>query len=160
VVDCFGDVGVDQSLRMQCVPIVGLCRTSLCVASLVAHRVAIICPVQELYDPIVRMVRAYGFQDLVVSVRWIGVDPGKLHVRKRASVVKALSKAAATAVLDDRAEAVILGCSGFLGMVDAMHDSLSSTLPPDTPAPVVIDPLPLAFEMAAVLVKLCRARKP
>jgi allantoin racemase len=148
IVDCMGDPGLAACREAVTIPVVGPAQTAMHVASLLGHRFAFITVLQRLRAVIDKLVAGYGLNDTYGSFR--AVDIPVLEIEKDPEALqKALAREAIAAVKDDGVDAIVLGCTGFLGCASAMRRSLLEA-GCDVP---VIDPIPLAVQMADALVK-------
>jgi allantoin racemase len=148
IIDCMGDPGLAACREAVTVPVIGPAQTAMHVASMLGHRFAFITVLQRLRAVIDKLVAGYGLNDTYGSFRAVDIpvleiekDPGTLQ--------KALAREAIAAVKEDHVDAIVLGCTGFLGCASAMRRSLLEA-GFDVP---VIDPIPLAVQMADALVK-------
>ncbi len=147
VIDCMGDPGLDACRESVSVPVLGPCQTSMHTAGLLAHSFGFITVLSRLRPMIDNLASKYGlrakyasFQSIDIPVLEISNNPEKLS--------EALTEKALLAVHQDGADALILGCTGFLGCAAAMRRSLLEA-GLDVP---VIDPVPLTVHLADVLV--------
>ncbi|MCY4361373.1 MAG: aspartate/glutamate racemase family protein [Gammaproteobacteria bacterium] len=148
VIDCMGDPGLDACREVVSIPVLGPCQTSMYAAGMLAHSFGFITVLGRLRPLIDNMVSKYGidakyvsFQAINIPVLEISHDPAKLN--------EALTEKAILSVQQDGADAIILGCTGFLGCAVAMRRGLLDA-GLDVP---VIDPIPLAVHVAEALVK-------
>ena len=148
VIDCMGDPGLDACREVVSIPVLGPCQTAMHTASLLAHRFGFITVLGRLRPLIDNMASKYGvnanyasFQAIDIPVLEISHDPAKLN--------ESLTEKAVLSVQQDGADALILGCTGFLGCAVAMRRGLLDA-GLDVP---VIDPIPLAVHAADALVK-------
>ena len=148
IIDCMGDPGLAACREAVTVPVVGPAQTAMHVASMLGHRFAFITVLQRLRAVIAKLVAGYGLNDTYGSFR--AVDIPVLDIEKNPGVLQqALAREAIAAVKEDHVDAIVLGCTGFLGCASAMRKSLLDA-GCDVP---VIDPIPLAVQMADALVK-------
>lgn len=148
IIDCMGDPGLAACREVVSIPVVGPAQTAMHVASLLGHRFSFITVLQRLRAVIDKLVAGYGLNDTYASFRAVDIpvlDIGKDH----SALQSALAREAITAVKQDGADAIVLGCTGFLGCAGAMRKALLAA-GCDVP---VIDPIPLAVQMADALVK-------
>ena len=148
VIDCMGDPGLDACREAVSVPVLGPCQSSMHAAGLLAHSFGFITVLGRLRPLIDNMASKYGlsakyasFQAIDIPVLEISHDVEKLN--------EALTEKALTAVQRDGADALILGCTGFLGCAAAMRRGLLDA-GLDVP---VIDPIPLTVHIADTLIK-------
>ena len=148
VIDCMGDPGLAACREVVSIPVLGPCQTSMHAAGLLAHSFGFITVLGRLRSMIDNMTSIYGlstkyvsFQAIEIPVLEISHDPAKLS--------EALTEKAIVSVQQDGADALILGCTGFLGCAVAMRRGLLDA-GLDVP---VIDPIPLTVHLADALVK-------
>ncbi len=146
VIDCMGDPGLDACREAVSVPVFGPCQASMYAACLLAHSFGFITVLERLRPLIDNLATKYGlnskyasFQAVDIPVLEISHDSEKLN--------DALTKKALLAVRQDGADALILGCTGFLGCAAAMRRGLLKA-GLDVP---VIDPIPLTVRLAHAL---------
>ena len=148
VIDCMGDPGLDACREAVSVPVLGPCQTSMHTAGLLSHSFGFITVLNRLRPLIDNMASKYGlgakyasFQAIDIPVLEISDDSETLN--------DALTEKALLAVQQDGADALILGCTGFLGCAAAMRRGLLDARL-DVP---VIDPIPLTVHIADTLIK-------
>lgn len=149
VVDCFADPGVEAARERVAIPVIGPGEASLHLAATVGHRLAIVTVLDSVRPLIDRLVWRAGLgyrlapvRVVDLPVRHLGDDPAALLAR--------LADAAEQAVRADRADVVVLGCTGFLGVSAALQLALAAR---GCPVPVV-NPLRSAVMLAATQVRL------
>jgi allantoin racemase len=148
IIDCMGDPGLHACREAVTIPVVGPSQTAMHFASMLGHRFSFITVLERLHSLVGNLVATYGltqsyasFRAVDIPVLDIGVDMGKLGA--------ALAREAIRAVKEDGADAIVLGCTGFLGCAGSMRTTLLAE-GCDVP---VIDPIPLAVQVADALVK-------
>jgi allantoin racemase len=148
VIDCMGDPGMNACREAVSIPVLGPCQSAIYVASMLGNRFSFITVLERLRAMVHHIVAGYGvsgnyasFEAVDVPVLDIGHDTGKLG--------RALTEKAIKAVKEDHAGAIVLGCTGFLGLAEHMYEGLREQNI-DVP---VIDPIPLTIRMADTLVK-------
>jgi len=148
IIDCMGDPGLHACREVVSIPVLGPCQTAMHVASMMGHRFAFITVLDRLRAMIDSLVARYGLRDNFASFQ--AVDIPVLHiVSDMDKLNNALTEKAITAIDEDHADYIILGCTGFLGCAEAMQAKLKAS-GRDVP---VIDPVPLAVHQADALVK-------
>jgi allantoin racemase len=100
VIACFGDTGRDAARTLADVPVIGMTEAALMSAALLAHR----------FTVITLPVRTIAMSDRVV--RHLGLGH-RCTVRGVAESLRALA--------EDDAEAIVLGCAGLAGVVEAIE---------------------------------------
>jgi allantoin racemase len=94
------------------------------------------------------LARIYGVADKLASLEVVDIPVLELHERL-AEVQDALAEKALHAVRNDHADAIVLGCTGFLGCADQISRNLLAA-GYDVP---VIDPIPTTVLVAAGLAR-------
>jgi len=147
VLDCFGDPGLDAARELVSIPVVGANQAAIHLASQIAGRFSIINILPET-EPLIRgLVTKYGLIQNLASIRTINVPVLELEKNPELTIQKMI-EAAEKAVVEDRAYAIVLGCTGMSPLVDAMEKALKEkgiNVP-------VIEPLRAAIHTAIMLV--------
>ncbi|KVG52161.1 hypothetical protein WJ33_10855 [Burkholderia ubonensis] len=149
VVACFGDPGVAASREVVRIPVLGPGQTSMYVASLLGHKFSVVTVVETVRPLIENLARQAAIIDKLASIRVINIPVMELGADV-AVLNDALAREAAAAVREDHADAIVLGCTGFLGSAEAVTAKLASQ---DIRVPV-IDPLPATIAIARALSEL------
>lgn len=148
IIDCMGDPGIHACREAVSIPVLGAGQTAMHLANMLGHRFAFVTVLDRIEPMIERIIGGYGlsqkyasFQSIDVPVLELAHDIDALNV--------ALSEKAIVSIEEDGADAIILGCTGFLGCASAMQKTLLEA-GYDVP---VIDPIPAAVHMAEALIK-------
>lgn len=148
VIDCMGDPGLDACREVVSIPVLGPCQTAMHTAGLLAHSFGFITVLSRLRPLIDNMASKYGLNSSYASFQ--AIDIPVLEISHDQEKLKdALTEKAILSVRQDGADALILGCTGFLGCAAAMRRGLLD-VGLDVP---VIDPIPLAVHAADAVVK-------
>jgi allantoin racemase len=112
VVACFDDPGVDAARSIAQGPVVGIAEAAMHVATLIANSFTIVSTQARSAPALEHLVHKYGFSHRCRRVRAADFpvlaleDPGSGAVdRLRAEIGRA--------VVEDRCEAILLGCAGM-----------------------------------------------
>ncbi|MGK6314844.1 aspartate/glutamate racemase family protein [Neorhizobium sp. DT-125] len=143
IIACFDDTGLDAARALANIPVIGICEAALASTAFIAQRFTIVTTMERSRLPIEHLVHRYGMA---------------AHAKVRAADIPVLSLAdpdsnardrlrneIATALRDDKAEAIVLGCAG---MAD-----LTADLRAEFGVPVV-DGVAAAVKQAEALVTL------
>ncbi len=76
------DPGVEGGRMAVKIPVVGLLKTSLHTATMLADRIGVVVPLESHVAYTGRLIRAYGMENFVAGVRPIGVYGSNLEARK------------------------------------------------------------------------------
>ncbi len=119
IIACFDDTGLDAARSLASAPVIGIGEAGYHLASLIAARFSVVttlsCSIPILEDNL----RRYGLAARCVRVRASDVpvlaleEPGS-DARRR------ISAEIATAIAEDRAEAIVLGCAGMADLAAAL----------------------------------------
>ena len=148
IIDCMGDPGLHALREVLTIPVLGAGQTALHVANMLGHRFSFVTVIERLRPMIDRMIGAYGLSSKYASFQAIDVPVLELH-DNIAALNKALADKSRRAIEQDGADAIVLGCTGFLGCAEAVRASLLESRY-DLP---VIDPIPIAVHIAEALIK-------
>lgn len=122
VVACFGDTGVQAAREVATCPVVGMTEAALQTACLVSHRFVVITLPARTVAHSDRVVRALGLEHRC-SVVAVDVPVAEL-VGGSTHLLDAFTDAARTAMAEDGAEAVVLGCAGLADLVGPLSRTL------------------------------------
>ncbi|MCV7423866.1 aspartate/glutamate racemase family protein [Mycobacterium yunnanensis] len=143
VVACFGDTGVNAAREVATCPVVGMTEAALQTACLVAHRFVVVTLPARTVAHSDRVIRALGLEH---RCRVVAVDvPVAELVGGSTHLLDAFAEAARTAMADDGAEAVVLGCAGLADLVGPLSEALGVP---------VVDGVAAAVGIAAGLVAM------
>lgn len=149
VIDCMGDPGLKPCREMVSIPVLGPGETSMHMAAMLGTRFSFITVVDGVVPMIRNLVKIYGLSDKFASTRVI--DMPVLEIENDLEKTQnLLAEASLKAVREDGADAIILGCTGFLGCADKIIERLNMENL-DVP---VIDPIPLTVLTASALVNV------
>ena len=149
VIDCMADPGLKAGREMVSIPVLGPGQTSMHLAGLLGHRFTVLTVLDRLRFQFEDEARNYGLETSLASVRSVNVPVLELEadIEKTQDL---LVEQALNAVRNDRADAIIFGCTGMLGCAAAVRDGLlrhGFDIP-------VIDPIPATVRLAASLAEL------
>lgn len=108
VLACHGDPNLDAARQLSKKPVVGIGEASMKVASMLGHTFSVLTPVDSIIPWKEDQVRKYHLEDQMASVRVPEASAG-------VSFEESLLDAARTAVEQDMAEVIILGCAAYAG---------------------------------------------
>lgn len=131
-VDCFGEPGVDVVRELVNIPVVGGFMPPVATTLLIARRFSIITVVQSVVPMLRTLARDMGVEDNLVSIRQVDIPVDQLgneEALKRAAYQQGVEAIA------EGAEALILGCTGMLGITEWLDKEFAEVL--GKPAPVV-----------------------
>jgi allantoin racemase len=146
VIDCFGDPGVQLARERARIPVVGPGATSVHLAASLAGRFSIIGILESVRAMTETIVEQCGARRRLASIRMVDM-PVQEVLHEGTRLDEALLGQSRRAVDGDRAEAIVLGCTGMFGAAERLAESLGHAVP-------VIDPISAAVSEAAQLIRL------
>jgi allantoin racemase len=149
IIDCMGDPGLEASREAVSIPVLGPGEACMHMAAMLGHRFAVVTILDRVRPILENHAKVYGVYDKLASVR--SVDIPVLEIaHDQNKLVQALIAQSVAAIREDKADVIILGCTGFVGVSELLAEGLRER---GLPAPV-INPLRttamLAFAMTSV----------
>ena len=112
VIACFDDTGLDAARCVLDAPVVGIGEAACRMATLLAARFSVITTLSRSVSPIEHNLVKYGLASRCARVR--AAEVAVLELEDAASDAYAhISNEIRTALKEDRAEAIVLGCAGM-----------------------------------------------
>jgi allantoin racemase len=148
VIDCMGDPGLFGARECVAIPVLGPMQTSMAMAAMIGHRFSVVTVLRRIMPMIENQAALYGMTGKLASARAVDIPVLELD-KDIAATRRALTAEARKAVLEDKADVIIFGCTGMLGCADAVREGL---LKEGLDVPV-IDPLPTAVNVAVALAR-------
>jgi len=148
VIDCMGDPGLRAGREAVEIPVLGPCETSMHLAAMLGQKFSVLTILHRLRPLFENSGKLYGVHEKLASVRSVEIPLLDLKGNIEATT-QALVEQAILAVEQDRADVIILGCTGLLGCAERVRKGL---LKAGYDAPV-IDPLPATVRIAAAVVE-------
>jgi allantoin racemase len=118
IIACFDDTGLDEARALARAPVIGIGEAGYHLASLIASRFSVVTTLSVSVPILEKNLGRYGLIARCVRVRASEVpvlaleEPGS-DARSR------ISAEIATAITEDRADAIVLGCAGMTDLAAA-----------------------------------------
>jgi allantoin racemase len=144
IVACFDDSGLDAARCVTNAPVIGIGEAAFHVASLIADKFSVVTTLFRSVPAIEHNLIKYGLAARCTKVRATDVPVLELEV-PGSNARDRISEEVRRAILEDRAEAIVLGCAG---MTD-----LASTLSKEHGI-AVLDGVACAVKLCEALVQL------
>jgi allantoin racemase len=148
VISCFFDPGLKAAREAVSIPVTSAGESSLHLACSLGERIAIVTTVANSIPVIHHQVRGLRLESHLATVR--AVSLGVLELDGSANTVNALFKESMSSIAEDKADTIVLGCTGMAEAAATLQSKIRAT-GVDVP---VVDPLRAAIQMAEALVKL------
>ncbi len=146
VIDCMADPGVDVVRECVAVPVLGPGRLSMQVATLLGRRFSILVELDVVARLFEEEVRRYGVSESFASCRNIDIPVLEIDTDVERTTAL-LVDAGELAVREDDADVLVLGCTRFSSMADALRAGLEARGLPVQ----VINPITLAINTMVAL---------
>lgn len=144
VIACFGDTGLDAAREAAAAPVVGMTEAALYMAALIAPTFSIVTLPRRTRMFAERAVWHAGLERRCVSIRAIDVDVLDCE-DEMARVHDAFVGEARNAIVEDGAEAILLGCAGLEPLVARLQQALGVP---------IVEGVAAAVKMAEALIAL------
>jgi len=144
IIDCMGDPALEAAREVANTPVIGPCQSSMAIASTISDRFSVVTVLKRLIPLFWRNAKRFGFESKIASVRSVEVPVLELD-EKRDEVKTILLAESKKAIEEDGADAIVLGCTGMVGMARELQDALK--IP-------VIDPAIASLKLAEALVDM------
>jgi allantoin racemase len=143
VIACFDDTGLEAARTFADVPILGLCESAVVTAGFLAQRFTVVTTLERSRVLIDNLVRRYGMGD---RARVRASDIPVLELEDAASgAIGKLRAEIERALLEDGAEAIVLGCAGMTDLARELQEIYGVP---------VVDGVAAAVKQAEALVSL------
>lgn len=141
----FGEHGREGLQELLDVPVVDITEAAAQLAMLLGHRYSVVTTLDRTVPLIEDRLLLAGLHTRCASVRASGLSVLELEESPERTV-QVIAAQARSAVQEDRAEVIVLGCGGMAGLEEAVHEATGG-------APVV-DGVAAAVKLAESLVTL------
>jgi len=115
IIACFNDPALQACRELSPVPVIGIAEAAMLLACTVAHKFSIVSMPKQGLAAIEEILRRYGLSSRCASIRLIDLPvleiKDNMYNLKRKLIVEMRK-----AMMEDGAEAIILGCAGLSGL--------------------------------------------
>ena len=115
VIACFDDTGLDASRSIATAPVVGICESACFMAMQIANTFSIVTTLNRSVPALHQLTHRYGVSHRCASIKASEIPVLELENMNTEAVSK-LEHAVAAALIDDGAEAIVLGCAGMVDL--------------------------------------------
>ncbi len=158
IIDCMGDVGLYAIREFVDIPVVGPAQASMSLAATLADQFSVVGVLERDRATFHNTWRLYDLTSRGASVRAVNIPVLSLQ-DDDSQLIDAITEQALLAVIEDGADAIVLGCTGMGGkFARAVQNDLEKAGYTGVP---VIDPTGVALRMAENLVALglCHSKR-
>lgn len=124
IIDCMADPGLSPARELASIPVVGPAQAAMHLAAILAHRFSVITVLERDIPLICRLVRLYGLERTLASVRPVNIPVLELD-RDREMLLVALVEQSARAIVEDGAHIIVFGCTGMRGVAKQVEQVLA-----------------------------------
>jgi len=142
IIACFSDPGLEPAREVSDTLVLGIQQATLAVASMLGHKYSILTPLSARIPSKEQDVRRFRMDASCASVRALDLSIAQTEAEPGLTK-RRVKDVAQTAIEEDGAEVIILGCAGMVGYGEELERELGI---------VVLDPTTVAFKMAEALV--------
>lgn len=140
------DAGVHEAREKVSIPVIGAAQSSMHIAAMLGHRFSVIASLERRIPSVEELATKMGLTKQLASVRAVNIPV--LEILDHTGLVKALVDESVSAVREDGAHVIVLGCTGMTGLRKDVQEGLRKQGIPDVP---VIDPAILVLKIGEAL---------
>ncbi|MFX0183380.1 MAG: aspartate/glutamate racemase family protein [Candidatus Hodarchaeota archaeon] len=118
IIACHDDPILDVIKEMTKKPVVGIGEASMKIATMLGHRFSVVSTTKHTIPIKEAQVRKYHLESLLASVRAPGEDMSAKSDEEK------YAHAARSAIEEDMAEVIVLGCAGMTGLDKLLQEKL------------------------------------
>lgn len=118
----FDYCGVEAAREVIDIPVIGGFRPAVFAAMALADKFSIVTVLPNVVPYQLEHARQFGILPALASIRQIGIPVTKLSDREK--VIKATYEQSLCAIREERAEAIVLGCTGMAGVAVPVRELL------------------------------------
>ena len=134
-VTCFGEPGVSIVRELVTIPVIGGFLSSAMTSNVISEKFSIVTVIPEVVPMLRELARTLGVEERLASIRVIDVpvpDLGNITL-----VEEKLKEQSIAAIQNDGARAILMGCTGMLGVREYVEQQIQDALKLDEPVPVI-----------------------
>ncbi|MDF2530138.1 MAG: hydrogenase expression protein HupH [Gammaproteobacteria bacterium] len=148
VINCMGDPGLSPGRELVRIPVIGPTQIAMHVASTLGYKFAVIALNDSVLSFFEEQAKIFNLQDRLKAVIPLDLSVAHLLCDLEQSA-DAIYQKALIAIKNHRVDSIIMGCTGMFGCRERVQQKLLEA----GYDVQVIDPLPLAVEYAAMLLR-------
>jgi allantoin racemase len=144
ILACFSDPGLEAAKEISEIPVIGIEESTLHIAAMLGARFSIMTPRRQRIPIRKEHVYMRGMDHFLASVRSLDLSVAETDADPEKTKKRVL-EVARTAVEEDGAEVIILGCAGMAGYAPELESKLGVK---------VLDPTAVALKIAEAMADL------
>ena len=134
-ITCFGEPGVSVVRELVTIPVIGGFLSSAMTSNVISEKFSIVTVVPEVVPMLRELARTLGVEERLASIRVIDVPVPDLD--NIPLVEQKLLEQSIAAIRQDGARAILMGCTGMLGVREYVEEHIQDELQLAEPVPVV-----------------------
>lgn len=134
-ITCFGEPGVSVVRELVEIPVIGGFLSSAMTSNLLSRKFSIVTVVPDVVPMLRELARTLGVEENLTSIRVIDVPVPQLG--NIPLVEEKLLEQSLAAIQIEGAQAILMGCTGMLGVREYVQSEIQKTLSLKNPVPVV-----------------------
>lgn len=156
-ITCFGEPGVSVVRELVSIPVIGGFLSSAMTSNVLSKKFSIVTVVPDVVPMLRELARTLGVEENLTSIRVIDVPVPELD--NIPLVEKKLVEQSLAAIQIEGAEAILMGCTGMLGVREYVEEQIQETLKLEEPVPVISpNQHSVAYLQSMVRMKLTHSR--
>ncbi len=121
-IDCFGDPAVKAARELVNIPVFGGFEPAAHFALGLADKICIVTVMSNIISLMKGNIAKAHLNDRIVNVRAVDIPVDQLNNGEK--IIEALYKQSMKSIEEDGAQAIILGCTGFIGVAESLKNRL------------------------------------
>ena len=134
-ITCFGEPGVSVVRELVEIPVIGGFLSSAMTSNVLSHKFSIVTVVPDVIPMLRELARTLGVEENLTSIREIDVPVPELG--NITLVEEKLLDQSLAAIQIEGAQAIVMGCTGMLGVREYVEAQIQEQLQLANPVPVI-----------------------
>ena len=134
-ITCFGEPGVSVVRELVTIPVIGGFLSGAMTSNVISEKFSIVTVVPEVVPMLRELARILGVEERLASIRVIDVPVPELD--NIPLVEEKLFEQSVAAIRQDGANAILMGCTGMLGVREYVEQRIQEEYQTAVPVPVI-----------------------
>ncbi|MEM3191182.1 MAG: aspartate/glutamate racemase family protein [Nitrososphaeria archaeon] len=123
VIACAFDPGLYAARQLSDVPVIGISEASILLSCMLGYKFSILTLTKKAVSVVEEQIKRYGMGERLASIRTIDLNVQQVEEDKELTI-KRLKVEGKKAIEEDRADVLILGCAGMVGLDKKLEEEL------------------------------------
>ncbi|MFW0783981.1 aspartate/glutamate racemase family protein [Gordonia sp. CPCC 206044] len=124
LIACFGDPGLDAAREVADAPVLGIAEAAMHFASALGRGFSVVTTLHRTIGRADDLVGHYGFSRQCRGIH--ACDIGVLDLDNDPTTVETLVQTCRSALIDDRSDAIVLGCAGMADLAERIGTAIGA----------------------------------